>query len=198
MRLRYIKHRQSREDRLTSTKGFFVKVVVASQSALKIAVCKKIIRTFRENAELVTVKTASGVPEQPFGAETQQGAFNRLADAKRLVPDGDLYLSIENGIFREDDTYVDRAVAIAAVMTDDGKEEFRIAVSDGVVFPPVWVEETERRGTDKWTVGQVMAEAGVITQADDPHLDLSGKSRTCYLEEVLTRVLYKYLPHRPA
>lgn len=42
---------------------------------------------------------SSGVPEQPFGSEeTRAGARNRVANARRLLPEADFWVAIEAGI----------------------------------------------------------------------------------------------------
>lgn len=162
-----------------------MKIVVASQSALKVEICKHVVDKFYSDVDLVTVKAASGVAEQPFDHVTVDGAFNRLHDAKSKVLNADLYISIENGIFNEDGRYMDRAVAVVS----DFYNSAEIATSEGVEFPAASVEKTKTLGIDKWTVGKVMAEDGLVAQHDDPHLTLSGKSRKIYLEEALTRAL---------
>lgn len=72
-------------------------IVVGTTSALKV----KAVQAAFEDATVIGVKTSSGVPEQPLEEETEQGAKNRLSEAKRLHPDADLYIGIENGIFNE-------------------------------------------------------------------------------------------------
>jgi non-canonical (house-cleaning) NTP pyrophosphatase len=151
-----------------------MKIVLASTSAVKVEACRA---AFGEEAEIVTVKAPSGVNEQPVNDETVAGAFNRIAAAKEMSPGADLYVSIENGIFDEDGHFVDRPV----VVVSREKGEAEVTFGDGVEFPKDSVDEARRRGFDKWTVGKVMAEQGVVKQHDDPHLSLSGKPRAEYL-----------------
>lgn len=162
-----------------------MKVVLASQSPVKVDVCKQVVEKFYADVELITVKAKSGVPEQPFDHETSEGAYNRITDARTQIPDADLYISIENGIYNEKGRYIDRAVAVAC----DQQGDATIKWSKGVEFPALYVQEAKRLGTDQWTVGKIMQEAKVITQHDDPHKDLVGISRADLLKEVLTRTL---------
>lgn len=157
-----------------------MKIVLASTSAVKVEACS---RAFGPSVEIVTVKAPSGVNEQPLNEETLRGAKNRLAYARREVPDADYYVSIENGVFDEGSAYVDRAV----VTVENAAGEERVTYSDGVVFPDEDVEEARRRGLDKWTVGRVMEEKGHVKKHDDLHLCLSGRSRVSYLDEALSR-----------
>lgn len=161
-----------------------MKVVLASTSELKEQACRAVFAKV-SGFELQTVKVPSGVSEQPFNEETRQGAFNRMAAACVAVPGADLYIGIENGIFEEKGRYIDRAVVVLTDMK--GKDVF--ALSAGVEFPADCVEEAQRRGFDKVTVGQVMAEKGIVRHHDDPHADLSSHNRAYYLRQGLRRAL---------
>ena len=112
-------------------------------------------------------------------------ARNRLDHAKKLSPGADYYVSIENGLFEEKGLYIDRAV----VTVMDGKDRVKTMYSDGVEFPKDSVEETRRRGFDKWTVGKVMQEQGVVREHNDPHLTLSKKSRAAYIDETVQKAV---------
>jgi len=162
-----------------------MKLVLGSKSAVKVQAAEAALADFSANVELVPVKASSGAPEQPVGAETSQGAKNRMASAQELCPDGDFFLAIENGIFEEHGKWVDRAVVTC--QSADGQQYF-IAHSDGVEFPAQAVEATRQRGFQEWTVGKVMAEMGIVQQHDDPHLELAGKSRAAYLQEAISGV----------
>jgi inosine/xanthosine triphosphatase len=161
-----------------------MKIVLASTSAVKIEACKKAFSDFSD-VNIVTAKVSSHVREQPLNEETLTGAFNRISAARRAVPDADLYISIESGLFEEKGTYVDRAIVIIAE-----KEGQKYTVrGEGVEFPGPSVEEARKRGFDQWTVGRVMQEQGIVRQHDDPHLDLSGKSRAEYINEAMRRAV---------
>jgi inosine/xanthosine triphosphatase len=159
-------------------------IVLASTSAIKVAACQKAFSSVAD-CEIRTVKADSGVNEQPMNGETLRGAFNRLNNAKQMMPAADYYISIENGIFEEKGQYIDRAVV--SVMDKQGV--IKTAYSDGVEFPKEWVEETGKRGFEQWTVGKVMEENGIVAKHDDPHLTLSGKSRVDYLDQAASRAV---------
>lgn len=149
--------------------------LLGSQSPIKLAVCKQIFGAAFEH-EILAYAASSGVNEQPFNDETQRGAFNRINAARNVISNADYYLSIENGIFEEDGRYIDRGIVV--IEAKDG--ERIIARSDGVEFPEQYVEETRKRsgGFQKWTVGKIMAEHGVVSNHADPHQDLDPKGRT--------------------
>jgi inosine/xanthosine triphosphatase len=159
-------------------------IVLASTSAVKVAACKKAFSNVA-GCEIIAVKAASDINEQPMNGETLRGAFNRLNNAKQIRPDADYYISIENGIFEEKGQFIDRAVV--SIMDKQGV--VKTAYSDGVEFPQQWVEETRKRGFDQWTVGKVMEEMGIVAKHDDPHLSLIGKSRVDYLDQAASRAV---------
>lgn len=157
-----------------------MRVVLASQSGVKAFACREVFADVA-GLQLVCVKAASSVNEQPVGDETLRGAFNRIANARVIRPDGDVYIAIENGLFEENGQYVDRAVVV--LETADSMRH--IVTGDGVAFPRECVEAARARGFDRVTAGQVMQERGLVQKHDDPHLDLAGKSRAVFLVDTL-------------
>lgn len=169
-----------------------MKIAVASASTIKLEACRKAFGAVAPDGhvEIISVKAPSCVAEQPVGDETLTGATNRINHARKAVGDADYYVSIENGLFVEDGRYIDRAVVVVA-QKQDAPQSF---YSDGVEFPADMVNETRRRGFDTWTVGKVMAEHGLVAAHDDPHLSLSGKSRTAYINETAARAVAALKP----
>lgn len=74
-------------------------VVCATTNPAKI---QAILQAFHEifgegSCHIASVAVESGVPEQPFGSEeTRAGARNRVANARRLLPEADFWVVIEN------------------------------------------------------------------------------------------------------
>ncbi len=116
-----------------------------------------------------------------------------MADGK----EADIVIAIENGIFGDvsdeslanpDTVILDKAVIL--ILLPDGKEI--IEISEGVRFPTEYVKETKARegGFEKWTVGKIMAEKGVVSDHADPHKDLGDKKpRAAILRETLVKAL---------
>lgn len=166
-----------------------VKVVVASQSSIK----GKAVQAVFPKADVIGVKTSSGVPEQPCGDETGKGARNRIQDARQQIQDADYYVAIENGIYNESGHWIDKAVVI--VINKAGDE--RVEMSIGVEFPKEYVEKAKAIGFEKVTVGSVMFDAGIIRQKDDPHADLGDKKpRADMLKETIAAAV-KHLNRHP-
>ncbi|HCV5447664.1 TPA: inosine/xanthosine triphosphatase [Shigella sonnei] len=74
-------------------------VICATTNPAKI---QAILQAFHEifgegSCHIASVAVESGVPEQPFGSEeTRAGARNRVANARRLLPEADFWVVIEN------------------------------------------------------------------------------------------------------
>lgn len=157
-------------------------VVVGTTSALKIAAVQAVFK----DAEVLGVKTNSGVPEQPLEEEIEKGARHRLWFVKDWFPEADIYIGIENGIFYENGNYVDKAIVI--IENSNGQEQ--VACSSGLIVPEESFFKAKTQGFDKTTVGQVMFEDGLVNKKDDPHADPGDKkSRSFFLTETIAQAL---------
>lgn len=159
-----------------------MKLVVASTSPTKINACRAVFA----GCTLEAMDIPSGVPAQPVDDEAQLGALNRMAAMRAARPGADIYVAIENGLFLEDGQIIDRAVVALARGTDPGV----VIRSEGVAFPKDAFDIAKARGFDTCTVGQVMAEMGLVKNHFDPHLDVSGKSREIYITEALSKAAW--------
>lgn len=164
-------------------------IVLTSQSPIKLRALQGALDELNITANVVTVKAPSGVNEQPVGDETRRGALNRIAAAREQQA-GDLYVSMENGLFHEDGIWTDCAVVVVEY-SPDGRPI--TVVSDGVIFPLDAVEEAQRRGFQTTTVGQVLAEWGIVKDHADPHVDLCGTSRETLLHATARQALASVL-----
>ncbi|MFA5856328.1 MAG: DUF84 family protein [Candidatus Pacearchaeota archaeon] len=165
-----------------------MKIGVTSNNGFKVDAVKNVYASLGIHAEVTGYSTDSGVGAQPVNESTMEGARNRITDLKKRINGLDRIISIENGIFDEDDGWTD----IAVIMLQDphGEREY-IVFSDGVIFPQKYVEIARQIGFGRITVGKVMAENGYIKDAKDPHKSISGKERQKYIEEAL----YKLVTH---
>ena len=167
-----------------------MRIGITSENKLKIEAVKKAYLTKNggkaENIEIRGYSTDSGVGEQPINKQTLKGARNRIMNLEKQVLGLDLIFSIENGIFYENEKYVDKAVVVVKEIKS-GKEY--VAYSEGVVFPDEYVERARVIGFDKTTVGRVMKDAGYIKDGKDPHMSISRRSRREYIEETVARLL---------
>ncbi len=163
-----------------------MKIGVTSQNKLKVDAVIKAYSILAIPVEVVGYTANSGVGEQPVNEQTLMGARNRILDVNRRVGGLDRIVSIEDGIFRESNQWLDKAVV---VIYDPHNNQEHIGYSDAVVFPDEYVERARQIGFDTMTVGQVMAEAGYVSDQKDPHLSISGISRQVYLENTIQKLV---------
>lgn len=159
-----------------------MRIGVTSRNLLKVNATKKAYAFLDFPIEVLGYDADSGVGEQPVNDQALIGARNRILDLKKRVFDLDRIVSIESGIFSVGDQWLDKAV-IVLFNTRTGQEA--VGYSEAVIFPTEYVEKARQIGFETMTVGQVMAEAGYVTDRRDPHLSLSGISRQVYIESAL-------------
>lgn len=116
----------------------------------------------------------SEVPEQPYGIdETTEGANNRLENCYKIVKsDNGIFISVENGIIRKNNTYYD--IPIIAFRKGARNDTFS---SNEVEIPKMYdtyVEESINSENRSVTFGSIIEKKLAIT---DWHEFVSGKSR---------------------
>jgi len=165
------------------------RVVVASTASLKVTAVRRLLGEGFSAAggHIQGVKAGSEISEQPFGhEETLRGAQNRLNNARKMRPDADLYVSIENGIFEvavPEPRYFDVAWVVMARSGDERQQV--VAHSVGIEVPRQFVDEARAEGFDR-TVGQkISAQHG--GDAQDPHRWLTAQR--CSREDLLVGAL---------
>ena len=163
-----------------------MRIGVTSENKLKVDAVEKAYSRLNESVEVIGYSAESDVGEQPVDEQTLVGARNRISDLKGRVDGLDRIVSIENGIFREGNQWLDKAVIVIYNPVTD--KEY-VCYSDSVVFPDEYVEKARKIGFDTMTVGQVMAEAGYVENRKDPHLTISGTSRQVYLETAILKLV---------
>lgn len=92
------------------------KVIIASENPVKVAVAKRAFGAVypHEECEFISIKSDSGVSDQPMNEETERGAINRLEFIKKAHPDADYWISQEGGLFEEGTMLYNRAwIAVA-------------------------------------------------------------------------------------
>lgn len=161
-----------------------MKIAVGTENKVKLdAVKRGFEKAGFTDFTVVGVNVPSGISEQPFGeTETLLGAKNRAQRTLDSYSDADIVIGIESGIMEDN---CDLAIIYCLTEPEGYKIEHK-KLSDKVQFPSESVEEARKRGFETVTVGQVMEEQGVVNNNKDPHLTLTGISRTVYLTEAIT------------
>ncbi len=92
-----------------------MKVCVGSCNPVKIEAVREAFREFfGSEVDVAGVKVDSGVPDQPYGLQTVQGAINR---ANAIQEPADFYVGVESGIF----TMAERAFVFNAIYLRDSR-----------------------------------------------------------------------------
>lgn len=121
------------------------KVIIASTNPVKIKVAEKAFADVfpNEKFEFVSVKSESGVPEQPMNEETLQGARNRLSFVRNKHPQADYWISQEGGLFTKDKRLFCRAWIVIC-----DKDGFIGEASTSNFYLPPKVKEYIEQGMD--------------------------------------------------
>jgi non-canonical (house-cleaning) NTP pyrophosphatase len=164
---------------------------VASQSPLKVASVEAALAIVWPERSFTVhgVYAPSGVPEQPLGKQTFDGALNRLDGAQRRYSGNardTAWFSIENGLFRvaahetvdmtatfdPEATYEDRAVVALQLPGSP----IAVAVSpatEAVTYPSTAIQEAYAKGFVRTTAAAVLAAQGMVTDPQNPHRKLT-------------------------
>jgi Protein of unknown function DUF84 len=196
--------------------GIKIQLYVASGNAMKVAAAEKAVKVwadyyFEKHEMLPTQKfeVSSDVPEQPQEDSTYRGAQNRLeamkkqVDLSHCVGKINVFISMENGIFREvvnnmknpavfqeqpGEAWVDRCFVLGEVNCCGGKKVWPLAArSIGVTTPLKAVLESFNSKL-KITAGSFIAkEYG--WDAKDWHKSIAGMPR----QEIMYRAICRAL-----
>lgn len=126
-----------------------MKVAIGTTSELKIRALKNALTKLGVESEIISLKTESGVPNQPFGyEEATKGAKNR-SEAVLVESSSDIAIGVESGLIEIEGNYFD--IACVYIKT---KNDVSVSYSAGY-FTPQWIID-EIKETD--------TEYGHITQ----------------------------------
>lgn len=122
-----------------------VDIAVGSLNPVKVEAVRTVMERIFGQVRIFASDVGSGVPEQPFGDQTIQGAKNR---AKAAIGDHSLSVGIEAGVFEMHGTLYD--YQYCAILDRDGR--YTIGTGPGFRYPDK-VVELVRGGM---TVGEAM------------------------------------------
>lgn len=120
-------------------------VSVGSANHIKVEAVRRVFERIFGEARVSGSDVGSGVPDQPRGPETREGAVNR---AHRAIGDRDFGVGIEAGVFELEDGLYD--YQYCAVLDREGR--ITIGTGPGFLYPPA-VSSYVRGGL---TVGDAM------------------------------------------
>jgi inosine/xanthosine triphosphatase len=157
-----------------------MRVVVGSLNPTKIEGVKKAFEQYFDNVTVEGRKVNSGVPDQPFDADTIRGAINRAINA--YSADYDFSVGVEAGLFSHGNAitgYLDfQVVAIY------NGSRFTIGFGPGFEYPPVVIREV-LKGRE---VGDVMDEITGIERLGEKTGAIHYLSKGVISRSELTRI----------
>jgi len=122
-----------------------MKIAIGTTNELKVRALKNAIEKLGlEDAEIISIKTDSGVPKQPFGYEEMTtGAKNRVQKAiDETCPD--FGVGVENGLVEIEGNYFD--IACIYIRSKEGDES--VSFSSGISIPDWVIEEIREKDTE--------------------------------------------------
>ena len=158
-----------------------VKIILGTTSELKIRAAKEAFKILDITPEIITVKSKSEVPNQPFGVEQiLTGAKNRAKNAFQLEK-ADFAIGIENGIMKIDQFNKWTEILAVVVISSDGKE----SCAQGLAYPlPNWaVEEIKKENSE---MGYVIQKLNPALEKDPISYFSDGKIKR---EETITQTI---------
>ncbi len=121
-----------------------MKIAIGTASELKIRALKDALNVLKIEAEILSGKTSSGIPEEPIGFEqTSLGAKNRANECKQKH-DPDIAVAVESGVMEIlGNNY---SIACVHIITKDGQES--VAYSSGYFVPDWMLKEALETNSD--------------------------------------------------
>lgn len=130
-----------------------MKVAVGSLNPVKIEAVENVLSKLYEDVEVFGVDVKSGIPDQPIGNKTIEGALNRAKNARQKTG-ADWGVGIEAGLFKVPYTqsgYVD--IQWCVVVDREGR--VTLGCNSGFEYPPQVIDAVFR---DEKEIGEVMDE----------------------------------------
>ncbi len=120
-------------------------IAVGSANMVKVAAVRSVMERVYGDVRITAIEVDSGVPSQPFEAQTHQGSLNR---ARNALGDHEMSVGIEAGVFEMLDGLYD--IQHCTIIDRQGKETY--GQGSGFRYPDA-VADLVRSGT---TVGDAM------------------------------------------
>ena len=170
-------------------------VAVGSLNRAKVEAVRAVMERIYGSVRVTAVDVQGGVPAQPFGGQTREGAVNR---ARNALGRHEMAVGIEAGVFAGADGLYD--VQYCAVLDREGR--LTVGCGPGFMYPPK-VAELVRRGM---TVGQAVGglfestdigkKQGAIGVLSGGLLDRKSLTEQSVLAAMVPRLNDSYLEER--
>ncbi len=131
-----------------------VRIAVGSANHVKVEAVRSVMERIYGDVTIVPRDVPSGVPEQPFGDETYQGARNR---AERALGDCDMSVGIEAGVFEMYGELID--IQHCVIVDKEGR--ITVGTGSGFAYPPEIASEVRGGRTVGQAVDSLYSKTGV-------------------------------------
>ena len=135
-----------------------MKIIVASENVVKTNATQEAFEKFFSDVEVTGVAVPSGVPDQPFGEETFQGAKNRvknlIALAKSNKTGAEMFVGIEGGV----QNLFGKWFAFGAVCIGDLRGRYGYGLSPHFELPEKIIDELKNGAELGHVIDKISAE----------------------------------------
>lgn len=136
-----------------------MKIAIGTTSELKVRALRDALERINIEAEMLPVKTSSGIADQPFGfEEIIKGATTRAENSLNEVG-ADIGVGVENGLVEIGGDYFD--VACVIIKTKDGNKS--AAFSPAILIPEWIIKKIKEENTE---VGEITKALSGDTEKD--------------------------------
>lgn len=159
-----------------------MKIAIGTTSELKIRACEKALRKFGIDGELISIKTESGVNDQPYGfGEISTGAKNRAKEALKNVESAEIGVGIENGLIyiEETDQWFD--MPCICILYKDGGES--VSFGAGYDIPLEMIDKIKNENIE---LGKIIQELDPSAEKDPIGYFSGGKLKR---EEIVQQAI---------
>jgi non-canonical (house-cleaning) NTP pyrophosphatase len=168
-------------------------IFIASKSKIKLKAIKKAYNN-NKNIKYINIHIESEVSTQPLNEQTLKGAKNRLNSLIQYVNENklnnnlnDIYYSIENGIYEEDNNYYDIGCIIMTTKEAINKNDIPKSIyTDKVEVPKEYVNIALKENK---TIGQIYNLYNCNLNPTDWHKSVCGKTRVQLLTEAIQKII---------
>ena len=155
-----------------------IRVAVGSTNRVKVEAVREVMDSIYGSVRIYSVDAKSGVPDQPFEAETHRGAVNR---AREALGDRDLSVGIEAGVFEMYGELMD--IQHCAVIDREGR--ITVGMGSGFAYPKeiadlvrggMTVGQAVDKVYDKNSVGHSEGAIGILSKGIMDRKELTKQS----------------------
>jgi len=162
-----------------------MKIILGSASERKVEIAAQVAKQLFgvDEAEVVGLAVASGVPDTPYDRQTFDGARNRAISARDHDPEAEYWVGLESGLVERYGHFYEESWA--AVINKEGREYY--GYSSGLKVPDYILKRMKESELEHCEVMDLLEQEFAITTPNETWGNYSGGAiaRSVSLEEAL-------------